>query len=81
MEKEVRMKIIKTAHKFLKKGGELYMSIYKAPKSKKFDLELQGQQSGADQWQTIQPLSFYKAEVEEVFGSSKSKQSTVIAKK
>ena len=77
---EDRLKTLKSAKKYLAKGGKVYISVYQAPKSDKYEEtdEYVGQMT-SDGWQNAQPLSFYLPEVKKVFPSAVKKGSMIVA--
>jgi len=81
-EPSIRKSTIEDIKKFMKSGATLYISVYKAPKSKDYEEtdEFVGQMT-KDGWQNAQPINYYLPEVKESFPDAIVKNNIIIAKK
>ena len=80
-EKDERVKMLKDAKKYLKKGGSVYIIVYNATRTPKYQEtdDWVGQPTKEDSWQNAQPLSFYVPEVEEAFQNVTTRGSVIVA--
>jgi len=78
-EKEIRKGLLQDIKKKMKKGSQLYISIFKADRSDKYEEteEYVGQPT-KDGWQNAQPIKFYLPEVQEVFPSAKVQNGVIM---
>lgn len=73
--KKERINILNTARKYLKKSGNVYISIYAGDGSGK------GRRTKSNTWQNNRPLRTYLKEIQEVFPNASLKNGYIVASK